>query len=161
MTLFRRQQPPPSPAPAPVDPAPGPWEPVEFAGIEGGSAGSLHEFHTTDGVPVRLHDMSFDSLDYRVSPPGLTLRFRYDDPVWTPPEAAATPVAVFSFTGVQVWQWEDDHDLFDVPAAARGQVSNFEWHAPSRTFSLDTINTALLFSAARLAVHLEAAPPVE
>ncbi|MCZ2828713.1 hypothetical protein O2W14_07715 [Modestobacter sp. VKM Ac-2986] len=125
------------------------------------SAGFPYQFSTADGVPVRLHDMQFIGLHRRVRPPTLTLRFRYDDPDWTPPEAVATPVAVFAFLGVQIWQWEDDHDLFEVPDDVRGQVGTFDWHAPTSTFSLETINTTLFFSADRLTVHLEPLPPAE
>jgi hypothetical protein len=132
-----------------------PRRPTEFVGIAGGSAGFPYAFTTSAGVPVRLHDMTFEGFTYRTSPPGLTMRFRYDDPEWTPREASATPVAVFTFDGVQVWQWEDDHDLFEVPGADRGQVGNFDWYAPTNTFSLGTINTTLLFSADRLVVGLE------
>lgn len=126
-----------------------------------GSTGFPYDFRTADGVRVRLHDMPFTSAEHRVWPPTLTLRFRYDDPDWTPPEAVATPVAVFAFTGVQIWHWEDDHDLDEVPDDARGQVGSFDWYAPTNTFELGTINTTLLFSADRLTVRLEPLPPVE
>ena len=135
--------------------------PTDFVGITADSPNLPYEFDTSAGVPVRLHDMTFEGFTYRTSPPGLTMRFRYDDPTWTPPEASATPVAVFTFDGVQVWKWEDDHDLFEVPEAYRGQVGSFDWYASTNTFSLGTINTSLLFSADRLSVHLEPAPSVE
>lgn len=116
-----------------------------------------YEFETDGGVWVRLHDMRFVGFDYLAQPPTLTMRFVYDDPEWTPPGARTTPVAVFEFSGVQVWQWEDDHDLFETPADVRGQVSRLDYYAPTNVFSLGTLNTALLFSGSRLAVHLE--PP--
>jgi hypothetical protein len=154
MALFRREP--------PIDPPPAtPPLPTEFVGIAGGSTGFPYEFHTSAGVPVRLHDMSFEGLTRRTSPPGLTMRFRYDDPRWTPTEAVSTPVAVFSFSRVQIWQWEDDPDLFEVPDDARGQVSSFDWYASTNTFELATISTTLLFSADRLTVHLEPLPSAE
>ena len=122
-------------------------------------SGYPYEFETSDGVPVRLHDMAYEGFEFRVLPPTLVLRFRYDDPEWTPPTATATPVAVFTFTGVQVWQWEDEHDMFETPEAYRSQVRDLGWYAPTNTFSLETITTTLLFAADQLAVHLEPLPP--
>jgi len=113
-----------------------------------------YEFETEDGVPVRLHDMSFLGFDHQAHPPTLTLRFVYDDPHWTPPEARATPVAVFRFDDVHVRQWEDEQQPVD---ETRGQVTNLGFHGPSRLFSLETGATTLTFSAERLAVHLESA----
>ncbi len=133
--------------------------PVEYSGIAASSLEGLHftpyEFQTDGGVWVRLHDMQFVGFDYQVQPPTLNMRFVYDDPGWTPPEARATPVAVFRFSDVQVWQWEDDYDLFESPVDARGQVSYLDYYGPTNVFSLGTLNTTLLFSASRLAVHLE------
>ena len=133
--------------------------PVEFVGI---AASSLqrpdftpYEFQTDEGVWVRLHDMQFVGLDYRVQPPTLTMRFLYDDPEWTPPEARATPVAVFRFSDVHLWQWEDDYELLETPVAARGQVGALDYFPPTNVFSLGTMNTTCLFSASGLAVHLE------
>ncbi len=81
------------------------------------SSGGLYEVTTTSGVPVRLHDMSFLDLTYApTSPPSLVLRFAYDDPAWTPVEAARTPVAVFTFGGVLVLQHEDEPTTPDTPA---------------------------------------------
>ena len=62
---------------------------------------------------------------------------------------------MFEFHDVQIWQWEDDHDLFEVPEDARGQVESFDWYEPTNTFDLVTINTRLLFSARRLVVRVE------
>jgi hypothetical protein len=132
---------------------------VEFSGIAAASLErsdfSPYEFQTDSGVWVRLHDMRFMGLDYRVLPSTLTLRFVYDDPEWTPPDAMETPVAVFRFSGVQVWQWEDDFDLSETPQEHRGQVSDLGYYAPTNVFSLLTLNSSLLFSASRLAVELE------
>ncbi len=94
--------------------------PVELTGIAEDSRArpdfGLYEFQTDDGVWVRLHDMRFLGFDYIVQPATLTMRFLYDDPKWTPPEASATPVAVFQFTDVLVWQWEDDYaPRFETP----------------------------------------------
>jgi hypothetical protein len=105
-------------------------------------------------VWVRLHDMQFLGFEYKVQPPTLTLRFVYDDPEWTPPEARTAPLAVFQFSDVLVWQWEDDHDLFETPVGVRGQVSELDYYGATNVFSLVTLNTTLLFSARRLAVRL-------
>jgi hypothetical protein len=71
------------------------------------SAGTgLYEFWTDSDVPVRLHDMNFEGLDYRYDPrPTLVLRFRYDEAQWTPPEAIATPVVELTFDDVRVPVW--------------------------------------------------------
>jgi hypothetical protein len=160
MGLFRRR---PKPAKATHSPL-HIWPQVERAPVEyqGIARSSLeradftpYEFQTDGGVWVRLHDMEFTGFDYQVQPPALTMRFVYNDPQWTPPEARATPVAVFRFSDVQVWQWEDDYDLVETPAEARGQVSGFDYYSPTNVFSLLTLNTTLLFSASRLSVYLE------
>ncbi len=134
--------------------------PVEFAGIATDSRErpdfGLYEFQTDDGVWVRLHDMRFLGFDFVVQPRTLTMRFVYDDSKWTPLEAFATPVAVFQFTDVLVWQWEDDYALmFETPQEGRGQISDFGYYAPTNVFSLETLSTRLLFSAGRLVVRLE------
>ncbi len=103
--------------------------PVEYEGIATSRLErpdfTPYEFETDGGVWVRLHDMRFVGFDYLAQPPTLTMRFVYDDPEWTPPGARTTPVAVFEFSGVQVWQWEDDHDLSrrQPMCAARSAVS--------------------------------------
>jgi hypothetical protein len=134
--------------------------PVEFPGIAEDSRErpdfGLYEFQTVDGVWVRLHEMRFLGFDYVVQPATLTMRFVYDDPKWTPLEASATPVAVFQFTDVLVWQWDDDCALmFETPQEERGQISDFGYYAPTNVFSLETLTTRLLFSAGRLVVRLE------
>ena len=87
-------------------------------------------------------------------PPALTRRFIYDDPQWSPPEARATPV-VLRFSGVRIWQWEDDYDLFESPVDKRGQVRALDHYALTNVFSLLTLNMCLLFSASRLMVELQ------
>ncbi|RHA37745.1 hypothetical protein D1825_16010 [Cellulomonas rhizosphaerae] len=119
---------------------------------------TLYEFQTEAGMWVRLHDMRFIGFDYQVQIPTLTLRFVYDDPQWTPPEARATPVAVLSFREVLVHAWEDDDDLLGTPIEVRGQVGALDYLSSSNEFSLNTVNTRLRFSARSLEVHLE---PVE
>jgi hypothetical protein len=88
-------------------------------------------------------------------PPALTRRFIYDDPQWSPPEARAIPVVVLRFSGVRIWQWEDDYDLFESPVDKRGQVRALDHYAPTNVFSLLTLNMCLLFSASRLMVELQ------
>lgn len=56
---------------------------------------------------------------------------------------------------MQIWQWEDDDDMFDTPRDVRGQVSDLGSYPPTNVFSLRTLNTHLLFSASRLTVDLE------
>lgn len=105
MGLFRRRPKPSHPTESPLHAWPqGERPPVEYAGI---SASSLkrpdftpYEFQTDRGVWVRLHDMQFVGFDFDVRPHTLTMRFVYDDPAWTPPEAHATPLAVFRFKDV-------------------------------------------------------------
>jgi hypothetical protein len=132
---------------------------VEFSGIARASLErpdfSPYEFETESGIWIRLHDMRLLSFDYQVRLSTLTMRFSYDGPHLTPPEAMGTPVAVFRFSGVQVWQWEDDVDLLETPPGHRGQVSGFEYHRPTNVFSLDTLDSRLLFSASHLAVLAE------
>ncbi|MCZ2811625.1 MULTISPECIES: hypothetical protein [unclassified Modestobacter] len=160
MSLFRRGMKPS----APVESSLHAWPQVERAPVkyEGVARSSLdhpdfrpYEFQTEGGIWVRLHEMQFAGFDYRVQQPTLTMRFVYDDPEWTPVEARATPVAVFRFTDVQVWQWEDDYDLVETPADVRGQVRQLDYHPPTNVFSLLTVNTSLLFSAAQLTVELQ------
>jgi hypothetical protein len=138
---------------------------VEFSGIASASLErpdfSPYAFQTDSGVWVRLHDMRFMGFDYQVQPSTLTLRFVYDDPEWTPPEATGTPVAVLRFSGVQVWQWEDDFDLFETSQEHRGQVSDLGYYEPTNVFSLLTLNSSLLFSASGLAVELKPRPRAE
>ena len=129
--------------------------PTEFAGFAPGSAEDPYEFDTVDGVRVRLHDMAFVGFEYGVRPPTLVLRFRYDDPARTPAEGVASPVAVLTFTGVLVWQWEDEHDLYELPDGDRTTVRSLDWYAPTNTFALQTMGTRLLFTADRLTVQLE------
>ena len=114
----------------------------------------LYEFWTDTGVPVRLHDMNFEGLDYRNDPrPTLVLRFRYDEPEWTPPEAIATPVVEMAFDDVRIRCWEDDTQALaglDIPF---GQVSTFDYDGRSE-FDLQTYSMGLTFSAQRVRVRL-------
>ncbi len=132
---------------------------MEFSGIARTSLErpdfSPYEFQTESGVWIRLHDMRLLGFDYQVEPSTLTMRFLYHDPEWTPPEAVETPVAVFRFSDVQVWQWKDDFDLLESPPEYRGQVSDLGYYQPTNVFSLETLNSSLLFSASRLQVELD------
>lgn len=75
---------------------------VDLATVDGSG---LYEVSTSDGVPVRLHDMALEELAYRPAAASLVLRLRYD-PAWTPPAAEATPVAEWRFEGVHLLRWE-------------------------------------------------------
>lgn len=118
--------------------------------------GGLYEFWTDTGVPVRLHDMSFEGLDYRNDVrPMLVLRFRYDDADWTPPEAVATPVVEMTFDDVSVRLWEEDAEALAEVGAPLGQVGTFDYNEPSE-FGLQTYALRLTFSARRVRVRLSA-----
>lgn len=132
---------------------------TRFAGVtldEVRCAGTgLYEVTTTDGVPVRLHDMSLERLSHDPAARTLILEFRYDEPEWTPPEAEATTVAVFSFDGVEVVDQQDDPATPDTPPSALGQVSSFDYDERSGVFSLSAYTTCWAFraSAASIALH--------
>jgi len=115
-----------------------------------------YEFDDGTGEHVPVHLMDFIGIEYRVDPPRLIVRFAYGEPR-TSTEQPGAPIAVFEFHDVQIWQWEDDHDLFEVPDDARGQVESFDWYEPTNTYDLVTINSRLLFSARRLVVRVEPA----
>ncbi|NEK94323.1 hypothetical protein GCU67_09075 [Modestobacter muralis] len=134
---------------------PEPQPPTEFVGgwIHS-SADFPYDFDDGTGEQIPVHLMDFAGVEHRVDPPRLTVRFYYGDPA-IPSEARETPFAVFEFHDVQIWQWEDDHDLFDVPDDVRGQVESFDWYEPTNTCGLHAINTRLLFSARRLVVRVE------
>jgi len=127
---------------------------TEFRGVTGdpdhdvqsGGTG-LYEFRTDTRVPVYLHDTAFEVLTYRPGPtPTLRLQFRYDDPEWTPPEAADTPVVEMIFDQVRIGRWVEDHDAFSVPEDALGQVHLFDYDGADG-FVLNTLTTELTFSA--------------
>ena len=140
------------------EPVQAPQPPTEIVGgWVFGSTGFPYEFDPGTGSRVPVHEMDFVGVEYVVDPPRLTIRFS-NGTARTETEPAGPPFAVFEFSDVQIWQWEDDHDLFDVPEDARGQVELFDWHAPTNTFDLQTINTRLLSSARRLVVRVD--PPV-
>ncbi len=106
MGLFRKRPKPSEPTAATESPLHA-WPrverpPVEYLGIATSDLErpdfTPYEFQTEGGVWVRLHDMQFIGFGYEVPTAELTMRFVYDDPQWTPPEARATPVAVFRFS---------------------------------------------------------------
>jgi hypothetical protein len=119
------------------------------------SAGNgLYEFWTDTNVPVRLHDMTFEALDYRYDPrPTLVLRFRYDEAEWTPPEAVATPVVEMTFDDVRVRHWEEDAETLADVDANWGLVSTFDYDERSE-FDLVTYSLRLTFSAQRVRIRL-------
>ncbi len=133
--------------------------PTRFVGVtldEVRAAGTgLYEVITTDGVPLRLHDMSLTRLTHDAAAGQLVMGFLYDDPLWTPPEAEATPVAVFSFDGVEVVEQEDEPAAPDAPPEVLGQVQVFDYHEPSAIFDLQAYTTRWVFRArvVTLSVH--------
>ena len=152
MSLFRRKQ--------PLHPWPETTRaPTEFVGVTPGSAELPYEFDTVDGVPVRLHDMSFVDLGCRVRPTTLTLTSCYDDRRW-PPEAASTPCAALECDGAQVWQWEDEHDLLRTRVEARVDVRSLDWYAATNPFGSLTTGTRVLSAADRMTVRREADQPL-
>lgn len=120
------------------------------------SAGTgLFEFWTDTDVPVKLHDMRFEGLDYRIDPrPNLVLRFRYDEEEWTPPDAIATPVVEMTFDDVRVRYWEADEEAWADLVAPQGQVTLFDYIEPAE-FELQTDSLGLKFSASRVRVRLD------
>ena len=134
---------------------------AEFSGISGRSGRGietpvgLYEFWTDTEVPVRLHDATFLGLDYRLSPePMLTMLFVYDDPEWTPAEAAATPIIRFSFTGVTGVHVDEDPEAWSEPIVPPGEVAAFDYFEPDG-FDLHVAAHRVWFSARRLQVTLE------
>jgi hypothetical protein len=122
-------------------------------GVQSAGTG-LYEFWTDTNVPVRLHDMSFEGLDYRYDPrPTLVLRFRYDDAEWTPPEAVATPVVEMTFDDVSVRYWEEDAGTAADVDGSFQQVSSFDYDERSE-FDLVTYSLRLTFSAQRVRIRL-------
>lgn len=114
----------------------------------------LYEVTTTGGVPVRLHDMALTRLVHDPAARTLVMEFEYDDPQWTPPEAEATPVAVFSFVGVEVVEQEDDPAPPDTPPDALGQVSTFDYDERSGVFALSAFTTYWVFTADAASIAL-------
>ena len=117
----------------------------------------MYEVTTTGGVPVRLHDMTLDRLVHDPVARTLLMDFRYDEEQWTPPEAAATPVAVFSFDGVEVVEQQDEPAPPDTPPNALGQVSGFDFDEQSGIFALSTFTTYWAFTADAASITLRSA----
>jgi hypothetical protein len=116
----------------------------------------LYEFWTDQGVPVRLHDTSLISVELRPIDRTLTLRFEYNDALWTPPEAIPTPVVVMRFEKITIRGWEQDpsDDGDEPPAAVYGQVEDFEYD-DEETFRLTTYSFTVEFTASRLTITPE------
>ncbi|HWD84034.1 MAG TPA: hypothetical protein VG497_34265 [Kribbella sp.] len=111
----------------------------------------LFEFWTSEGVPVRLHDMDLISIELRPVDRLLVLRFEYTERQWTPAEAAATPVVVMRFEGVTIREWTQE----EAPVEALGQVEDFEYDG-GRAFRLTTYSAVMDFLATRLTIATEA-----
>jgi hypothetical protein len=115
----------------------------------------LYEFRTDEGVRVRLHDTGLISVELRPIDQTLTLRFDYNDPRWTPPEAVPTPVVVMRFEEVTIHEWEQDpNDGDEPPAETHGQVEDFEYD-DGETFRLTTCSFTVEFTASRLTITHE------
>lgn len=113
----------------------------------------LYEFWTDTSVPVRLHDMDFQSLHSFPASRRLVLRFVYDA-ASIPPEAAATPVAVLTFDGVHLLQVREDADAFEHPQETWSQVTAFDYEPSTGTLALFTFTMDLVFTADLLTVAL-------
>ncbi len=141
---------------------PGPAPATRFTGVtreEGQSYGGLYEVRTTDGVWVRLHDMSFMDMTFEpASPPSLRLRFVYDDPQYTPEGAVATPMAVFTFGNAVVLGQEDERPEPGTPADWLRQVEEFSYDETTACFGLYTFTTSLVFTASTCTLTLEPLP---
>ena len=103
---------------------------------------------------MRLHDMSLERLVHDRAARTLVMEFRYDDEQWTPPEAKATPVAVFSFDGVEVIEQQDDPAPPDTPPDTLGQVSTFDYDERSGVFALSAFTAYWVFTADAGSVRL-------
>jgi hypothetical protein len=117
----------------------------------------LYEVTTTAGVPVRLHDMSLTRLTHDAAARKLVMEFLYDDPQWTPPEAEATPVAMFSFDDVEVVEQQDDPAAAGTPPDVLGQVQGFDYDERSGVFALSAYTTYWVFRASVVTLTLQSA----
>jgi hypothetical protein len=135
--------------------------PTRFVGVtpdEVRATGTgLYEVTTTAGVPVRLHDMSLTRLTHDPAVRKLVMEFLYDDPQWTPPEAEATPVAMFSFDDVEVVEQQDDPAPPGTPPDVLGQVQGFDYDERSGVFALSAYTTYWVFRARVLTLTLQSA----
>jgi hypothetical protein len=135
--------------------------PTRFVGVtldEVRAAGTgLYEVTTTGGVPVRLHDMSLTRLTHDAAARTLVLEFLYDDPQWTPPEAAVTPLAVFSFDDVEVVEQHDEPAAPDTPPDELGLVQGFDFDERSGVFALSAYTTYWAFIASVATLRLRSA----
>ncbi len=135
--------------------------PTRFVGVtldEVRAAGTgLYELTTTTGVPVRLHDMSLTRLAHDAAARTLVMEFLYDDPQWTPPEAVATPLAVFSFDDVEVFEQEDETAAPDTPPDELGLVQGFDFDEWSGVFALSAYTTYWAFTASVVTLRLRSA----
>lgn len=117
----------------------------------------LYEFWTADGVPVYLHDTTLISLDWQPVRRRLGLRFVYDDPQWTPPEVARTPIVLMDFERVVLLEWSQDNEGHeDAPDEVAGQVADFSYDGRDG-FELVTAQSVIGFTASRLTVALKSA----
>jgi hypothetical protein len=135
--------------------------PTRFVGVtpdEVRAAGTgLYEVTTTAGIPVRLHDMSLTRLTHDAAARKLVMEFLYDDPQWTPPEAEATPVAVFAFDDVEVLEQQDEPAAPGTPPDALGQVQSFDYDERSGIFALSAYTTYWVFRASVVTLTLRSA----
>ena len=129
---------------------------VELDEVRAANTG-LYEVTTTAGVPVRLHDMSLTRLAHDAAARTLVMEFLYDDPDWTPPEAEATPVAVFTFDDVEIVEQRDEPAEADTPPKALGQVQGFDYYEPSEIFALSAYTSYWVFSASVVTLRLRPA----
>jgi hypothetical protein len=135
--------------------------PTRFVGVtldEVRAAGTgLYEVATTAGVPVRLHDMSLTRLTHDAAARKLVMEFLYDDPQWTPPEAEATPVAMFSFDDVEVVEQQDEPAESGTPPDVLGWVRGFDYDERSGVFALSAYTTYWVFRASVVTLTLQSA----
>lgn len=117
----------------------------------------LYEVRTTAGVPVNLHDMSLTRVSHDAAARTLVMEFLYDDPQWTPPEAAATPVAVCSLDDVEVLEHADEPAPPDTPQDVLGIVQAFDVDERSGVFALWAYTTSWVFRASKVTIGLRSA----
>ncbi len=101
--------------------------------------------------------MSLTRLTHNAAARKLVMEFLYDDPQWTPPEAEATPVAVFSFDDVEVVEQQDDPAAPGTPPDALRQVQGFDYDERSGVFALSAYTTYWVFRASVVTLTTEGA----
>ena len=129
------------------------WDGVSLHEVLFAGSG-LYDVMTTSGVPVRLHEMSLVDLRHDEDRRRLVVQFLYDDPAWTPEQARATPLAVFTFDDVEVLQQEDEPAEPGTPPDVLGEVHWFGYDPASGVFDLCACTTWWVFRASSVSLTM-------